>query len=461
MTKRLCIPLLMLALLAGALSPAALAQTAQELIDSGQLIVRTRLEPEGEVLAGQKVVLWVEMLTATWFPSAPRLPRTLEVPGAIVVQPDSSSVNLTERVGGVTLSGVSRRYLVFPQDAGTIETPPVPLTLVVALESGAPSPELSCEAPSQRISARRPPGSEGLGFVLAAPGLTVSERWDPDPAGELKLGESLTRTVAVTIDDAVAMLIPPLAMEPLEGIGLYPGKPELDDRANRGQLTGRRTDSVTMIMEAEGAYELPEVVYHWYDLRRGELREEVLPAVTVTVLPNPELAAEHFSETREEESAAEVDGEADVAGRWRYALPVGAITVILLLVIRRRIARIPATLAERRRRRAEGEAHYFELFSRAAAAGDAADTMAALMAWLDRTGDGAGTTLRDFVERAGDPELTEQAEALTRILYGGPAADNAGWSGDSFRRLVARARTSIRSEPHEQHGPPALPPLNP
>jgi len=469
MTKRLCIPLLLLALLAGALSPAASAQTAQELIDAGQLIVRTRLEPEGEVLAGQKVVLWVELLTATWFPSAPRLPQTFEVPGAIVVQPDSSSVNLTERVGGTTLSGISRRYLVFPQDAGTIEMPPVPLTLVVALESGRPSPELSCEAPGQRFIARRPPGSEGLGPVIAAPGLDVGEQWDPNPADELKVGESLTRTVTVTINDAVAMLIPPLEMAAVEGMGLYPGKPELDDRANRGQLTGRRTDSVTLIMEEEGTCELPELVYHWYDLGSRSLRKEVLPAVTVTVVPNPDLAAEHLGESLEEEEvvAAVVEEEESGTGL-RNAVLAAAAVLLLLLIFRRRLARLPALLAERRHRRAEGEARYFKEFRRTAGGGDPAETMTALMAWLDRFAVGPeAATLQRFVDQAGDPELAVQADALNQAVYGSAAATDNGtpqgtWSGRRMARLAALARTKLLSkgegvEPHRM----ALPSLNP
>ncbi len=244
-------------------------QTAKELLDSGQLIVRTRIEPEGPVLVGQKTILWVEILTSTWFTSAPQLPQTLEIPNAVVKMPDTFGSNRTERIGGATYAGQARRYLIYPQGPGQFDTPVVPLTLTVALESGGSSPQLSLEAPAQRFEARRPPGSEGLGLVLAAPGMQFNEQWDPEP-GELKVGEAITRTVTVTIDDAVGMLLPPLEMKAVEGVSLYPGKPEINDKSNRGQLTGSRSDSATLVMEVEGTYHLPEVVYHWWDLERSE-----------------------------------------------------------------------------------------------------------------------------------------------------------------------------------------------
>ncbi len=464
MTRSLFIPVLLLLLLAGSAGPAAHGQTAQELLDSGQLIIRTRLEPEGPVLVGQKTILWIEILTSTWFTSAPRLPDTLDIPNAVVMVPDSFGVNLNERIGGASFAGQARRFLIFPQGAGQFSTPEVPLTLTVALESGGPSPQLSLTAPAQLFEAQPPPGSEGLGLVLAAPGLRVSEQWDPQP-GEMKVGQSITRTVTVTIDDAVGMLLPPLEMEAVEGVGLYPGNPEINDRANRGQLTGSRSDSATLIMEEEGTYQLPEVVYHWWDLGQNELKMETLPAVTITVVPNPDLAAEHLGEKPvEEDITAAPVVEAEDSRNGRLLAAAAGLAVILLLLFRRRIARIPAALADRRRRRAEGEAHYFVLFRRTAATGDAGRTMAALMAWLDRAGVGDEPTLQAFVERANDPELAGQAAALERRLFGRPGdrGAEAGWSGERFSRLVARARKSWPSggEP-QQTGPTALPPLNP
>ncbi len=442
-------------------------QTAKELLDSGQLIVRTRIEPEGPVLVGQKTILWVEILTSTWFTSAPQLPQTLEIPNAVVKMPDTFGSNRTERIGGATYAGQARRYLIYPQGPGQFDTPVVPLTLTVALESGGSSPQLSLEAPAQRFEARRPPGSEGLGLVLAAPGMQFNEQWDPEP-GELKVGEAITRTVTVTIDDAVGMLLPPLEMKAVEGVSLYPGKPEINDKSNRGQLTGSRSDSATLVMEVEGTYHLPEVVYHWWDLERSELRKEVLPAVTLTVVPNPDLAAEHLGEKPVEESAEpaviteEEDGE---VGWWITGLALAAF--ILIRFFGRRLARLWAAGVEYRRLRVHSEARYFERFRQATTTEDPAVTMAALMAWLDRATASGATTLQQFVEQSRDPMFAAQAAALSHALYGVPAAAQGDepretWSGRRFFRLAARARKKLLSERGDgELTRAALPPLNP
>lgn len=442
-------------------------QTARELLDSGQLIIRSRIEPEGPVLVGQKTILWIEVLTSTWFTSAPRLPDTLEIPNAVVKRPDSFGINLNERIGGASFAGQARRFLIFPQGPGMFETPVVPLTLTVALESGGSSAELTLAAPAQRFEAQPPPGSAGLGLVLAAPGMKVREQWDPEP-GEMKVGEAITRTVTVTIDDAVGMLLPPLEMKAVEGVSLYPGKPEIHDESNRGQLTGSRSDSATLVVEEEGVYELPEVVYHWWDLERGALRKEVLPAVTLTVVPNPDLAAEHLGEKPVEEETAAVaveEQDGDNMGWWLTGLALGAF--LLFRLFGRRLARLWAAGAEYRRNQAESEARYFERFHRAAKTEDQAGTMAALMAWLDRAGGSGAATLQNFVDRSGDPKFAAQAAALSHALYGVPAAAHGDerretWSGRLFFRLAARARKKLLSgsgdaEPVRT----ALPPLNP
>ena len=81
---------------------AASGQTAEELILSGHVKIRHRLEPAEPVYIGQPVRLWIEVMTRTWFLEAPRYPDTIEVRNAIVIPPDAFGVNTTERIGGDT-----------------------------------------------------------------------------------------------------------------------------------------------------------------------------------------------------------------------------------------------------------------------------------------------------------------------------------------------------------------------
>ena len=63
-------------------APGASAQSAEDLIASGHVRIRHRLEPAEPVYVGQPVRLWIEVMTKTWFLEAPRYPTTIEVPKA-------------------------------------------------------------------------------------------------------------------------------------------------------------------------------------------------------------------------------------------------------------------------------------------------------------------------------------------------------------------------------------------
>ena len=114
--------------------------------------------------------------------------------------------------------------------------------------------------------------------MIATPKLTVNERFDRKPE-TLKVGEAFTRTITMTVKDSIAMLLPPLPFEAVEGLGVYPAQPQVTDKAERGQYTGTRVESVTYVMEKPGDYHLPQITIHWWDTSRGELKQEVLPAL--------------------------------------------------------------------------------------------------------------------------------------------------------------------------------------
>lgn len=441
----------------------AMAQTAEELIQSRQVMIRHRLEPAEPVYVGQPVRVWVEVLTRTWFLQAPRFPSTLEVRNAIVIPPDAFAVNSSERIGGDSYAVQGRSYTVFPQTTGRFQVPPVEVRLVVAKEDVSRSPEITLQSEPLVIEARLPAGAEGHGLVLSTPGLSVRESYDRTLEG-LQVGESFKRQVTMTIQDSVAMLLPPMSFDADEGIAVYPDRPEVNDRRDRGQMSGTRTDEATYVLEAEGQYRLPETTIWWWNLRTSSLEEEVLPAVELTVEVNPELAAEHLGQPEEE---AEPAGEAVAVEEpsWDFkewvlvlvALSLGALVV-------RKLSRRAGGDREGRTRKEESEETFFHRFEVAARSNDPASTYQALVSWLDRFEPlDPPTSGRRFVALADDQELDREYGLLEGQLYGdkGPVA-KAAWSGRSLAAAVGRARKHLGG--HRQGSGPTtgvLPPLNP
>ena len=437
-------------------------QTAEELIESGHVRIRHRLEPAEPVYVGQPVRLWVEVMTRTWFLRAPQYPLTIEVSKAIVIPPDAFGVNSTERIDGETYAVQGRAFTIFPQVSGRFEVPPIPVTLVVARDDGSQSPEIPLETQPVVIEATFPAGVEGRGLVLSTPRLTVSETYSRSTE-ELEVGDSFKRRITTTIDNSVAMLLPPITFEASEGIAVYPARPEVEDKRNRGQLTGTRVDEATYLMEAEGSYELPEISIWWWNLRTSALEHEVLPSVELTVAPNPDLAPEHLGELREADAELAAPGEVeeDRAGWREWVIGVVALALVVWLVRRfsRRASRTPVQKSPE-----AVEEEFFRRFETTAREGDPAATYQAFLAWLDHyPGVDRPATAAQFVGLARDEGLSQQLQALEGILFGpNEGSDAPVWDASRFAALVGRARTRIGNREHRAASRRAeLPALNP
>lgn len=443
--------------------PEAKAQTAEELIASKHVMIRHRLEPVEPVYVGQPVRLWVEVMTRAWFLEAPRYPATIEIAKAIVIPPDSFGVNSTDRIGGETYAVQARSYTIFPQITGSFEVPPVEVGLVVAREDASRSPEIVLRTEPVTIEARLPSGAEGHGLVLSTPRLTVDEQFSRRLEG-MRLGESFERQVTMTIDDSVAMLLPPMDFRASEGIAIYPARPEVSDTRNRGALSGTRVDAATYVMEAEGAFVLPAITITWWNLRTSRLEEEVLPEVEFLVEANPDLAAEHLGEPEVEEAGVVDEQVAEKEGAFDWRVIVASLVSLVILVvllgrIRRKLGSGEGSQSPR-----VVEAELFRELEKVVSTGSPQATFTAFVSWLDHlSAQGTPVPAKDFLDRAQDEELTEQYNLLIRGLYGGDSRESkSAWSGPRFSKGVRRGRRSFLEGDAKRFGrQDPLPPLNP
>ena len=61
----------------------------------------------------------------------------------------------------------------------------------------------------------------------------------------------------------------------------------MNDRVNRGDLSGERIDRITFVCELAGNYQLPGLRFQWWDPVAEELHEETIAPVTLEVAHNP------------------------------------------------------------------------------------------------------------------------------------------------------------------------------
>jgi hypothetical protein len=278
--------------MAGAVFVIGLAAILCTKAHAQEVKVRATMETKDTIYVGQKATLVVELLAPGFFASA----ASFDVPdpqGLVLIPPTGSPVVSSEEVDGVSYTVQRHEVAALAQRAGDAVIPPFTVRFQY---KRAPLDKETVPAqvktPEVKFTATQPPGTEKLGMIISARNLEVKETWHPDPASaKPKAGDAFTRTITFTAPEVPGMMFPPFHADAIDGIGIYPKEPEVQDHAERGSLTGRRQDVVTYALQRAGTFTIPAVRFTWWDLDSKSARTVDFPARTLTVAPNPALPA--------------------------------------------------------------------------------------------------------------------------------------------------------------------------
>ncbi|MEM1402901.1 MAG: BatD family protein [Pseudomonadota bacterium] len=267
--------------------------------------------PEPEPLAAEEVVIFEAEVDATSVYVQGQILLTLRVQQAVNLDSRSITELQLENAYVETLGQNSFqrtidgrpwlvheiRYAIFPESSGTLS---VPKQLFSGrLASGRRS--LFDTRPAGRLIRRESdaidvavlprPTNYPKGTWLPASRLTIEEQWSA-PLQELRIGDSVTRTVTVTGDGLMGAQLPPFEGGDLGALRAYPDQPVINSVNGERGVTGIRTDSVALVAVAEGEYEVPAVEIPWWDTETDSLQIARLPARRLTVLPAINAAPE-------------------------------------------------------------------------------------------------------------------------------------------------------------------------
>jgi len=244
-----------------------------------------------------------------------------DVPGAFLMQMDSGSIKLSESRQGKSWQGLRYTLSLFPQRAGRIEIPP--------FEVRFSTREGYMDAPVEHrlltepltVETRQPEGAQPGAPLVSTTRFQLDADWDPAPkdgAVSLKTGDALVLTVRRGAQDLPGMVFASLPEWSADGLGIYVDRPEVRDRAERGSLSGERSDRVTVVCERPGSFRLPELRFQWWNPERQELHEEVIPALSIEVSENPAWSTQA--------AASKTDG--GFRFDWRYVRVLLAVFVL-------------------------------------------------------------------------------------------------------------------------------------
>jgi hypothetical protein len=384
------------------------------------VLIRTSLQPSGAAMLGQQVRLYVDVLYPGEMAHPPRIAAP-EVEGAQVFRFETQATNISDRVGSASYVGQRFEFDIYPRRAGTLAVPPVQVTLLDL--AGDPVGRRLGAALS--MEAKVPPGLDPSGPIVAASEVTLDERWEPAAAKELRVGDALTRNVRRRSAGVPGLALANLAFDAPDGVRAYVDPPMIEDRVERGEVTGTRTDRVTYVFERAGRFVIPGVAQPWWDVQAGAAHTLKLPARDI-----------------------EVAGGADKTGKsgapWPLIACIGAAAVLLGAALYLGRAWLITRWSDRQNNPVALERAAYRNFRRSCRQPDAIATYRAWRHW---------DAVR--VDRTMSPELAQAVRVLEASLFG-----NSGWrAADADALRAAASRTRVRH--HAALRRSKLPPLNP
>lgn len=236
---------------------------------------------DGVPWAGEQVTLYLDLKTndlsfADVFFDLP------EVPGAFLLRTDSNTIKLGENRAGERWQGLRYPLALFAPRGGTVSVPAFEVRFKTSKGFGSePTLHRLMTAPLT-LTVREPPGVGADDIVVSSPGFELNYEWTlpPDPAAP---GDALSLTIERRAESVSAMLLPPVPVYEAPGLASYPAAPELENRSNRGQLVGARTDQITWIIEQPGSYQIPALRFRWWDPVREKLQDQIVDGVALEV----------------------------------------------------------------------------------------------------------------------------------------------------------------------------------
>lgn len=409
------------------------------------IILRSSLTP-GSPWRGQRVILSIDVLAMDSWARIESF-SDLEVPGAYVIQGARQGSRLQESIDGQSYTGQRYEWSIYPQRPGPLEVPALSVQ-VVNKTFGANATESSVQrtSPAVSVSCKAPPGTEHLRGLISTTHLSATQSWTPTPGDAHQVGDAIQRTIHLKATDMSGMAFTPMRHPPIEGVGLYPGEPTVQDTSNRGTITGSRTESVTYVFEQPGTITIPAVVLPWWNVNSETLEQILLPGETLTIIgpPTDSLASSPLNYANPRNPV------------WGWIL-ISLTTLIALAILRSR-----RTLTLRWRawqtERQSSEAAQFHRTLATIRTGDPQATLRDLMHWIDTITPGPEPARLDhFLQSHADVPTRSLANQLSHRHDTRPdLAPLASGLKRARRNWIQDQRHRSRARQASAH----LPPLN-
>lgn len=406
-----------------------------------KIVVRSRLDTKAPIYVGQQVRIRVEVLGNEGWANSKKV-ADIEVPGALMMHSETQGSRLQESIDGESYSGQNYELLIFPKRAGTITVPAIPLDVEVKQWGVGQTPQVERKQTAPiTFEATYPPGTAHISELICSTRLQVKQLWKPEQTEQVMVGDSIKRVVTQKVAGMPGAALVPTRFAAIGGTTLYPSNPEVDRSAERGVLTGSRSDAATYVFTRAANVQLPDISVSWWDTNNNELKQELLPGRIFNVIPNPAILTPQEIQNK--------------SSRKKGVLLAAALLTLTGIIFYRPLKQRWQHWCNTRK---HAEQAFFKRFTKACKTNDPVQSLTALMQWLDRIDESSvSPQLNEFIARYGSEQAQNSAAQLTTA-----ALNKTTWSGQPIATDMKSIRKQwISRQRKETAAKRILPELNP
>lgn len=393
--------------------------------------VRVHRPVKQEIYRGQKISFYVELLSSAVFSGTPRfeLPDMAE---GLLYAVQGSPVQGTATLNGVSYASQLYEFWFFPQKSGEITIASIPVQFATTDYQKTTVDKHALETQPLRVVVTEIPGVDSSKTIIVSDSFQAKQSWIPEPTDGFT-GSAYTRIIHMEAKNLAAIFLPQIPFPDSEGASIYRKQPEVRDDNQRGEATGRRTDSATYLFEQEGQYTVPAIRITWWNNKRKTLEEVILEGSEFSIKPDP--------------NRAQQAGQAVVAAKKQntllYPIVVLLTTLTLLFfILHRYTSNIRAWITAKKERYNQSERAYWVRLAAACKSGDLSLAYNRLYFWIRKRYQGEVLTPHKLAEKKGQKELEQELTSIDKRLFGAQKTPNTEWQGKGLRKQVAKLRRS-------------------
>ncbi|MBL4582132.1 MAG: protein BatD [Gammaproteobacteria bacterium] len=412
-----------------------------------------------------------------------------------VIQLIGSPNQYEKLIDGDRYGVYEKRYVIFPQRSGPLEIPDI---LFRGEVTDGSSNFVFRNLNTRRVTAyiegitidvlERPAVAMADDSWLPVSNLTLEESWNTD-IYNLKVGDSVVRTITMTADGLDGAVLPPFSPTEIDGLNLYPDPAEIERTFVEGAIVGTRIETTSMVPIDSGNIVIPEISIPWWNIETNQLEATIIPATRLVIatvtgdIPAEQMVAstENLEELLSQLPIVDQDmideqAEAEfieVEATWLNITIAAAFIIVMFSIYKLVIADNKHEISETiRRLKAQITAAYspdnnervaYKQLVRACSSNDLAATRQTLITWCNHHIDSrAVISMEDILQQSEVPGLQEHARTLqTALFQSNNNQASSNFDAKGLLQFISQLRKSkLRVQKKQQHEDQySLPPL--